>query len=105
MKRVTLYSSSRSSMTGRATPATQPDQLKSPDPTRESSPAQASGQPPRFPFRNFFERHKPLLWVTAGGLFALLARLGVTEDWPALVRSAARDGWDGHIGAERGTFG
>jgi S1-C subfamily serine protease len=59
-------------MTGRATPATQPDQLKSPDPTRESSPAQASGQPPRFPFRNFFERHKPLLWVTAGGLFALL---------------------------------
>ena len=29
-----------------------------------------------------------------GGLFALLARLGVSEDWPALVRAAARDGWD-----------
>jgi hypothetical protein len=36
-----------------------------------------------------------------GGLFALLARLGATEDWPALVRAAARDGWDGHIRAER----
>jgi predicted unusual protein kinase regulating ubiquinone biosynthesis (AarF/ABC1/UbiB family) len=28
-----------------------------------------------------------------GGLFALCARLGVTEDWPTLVRTATRDGW------------
>jgi hypothetical protein len=28
-----------------------------------------------------------------GGRFALCARLGVTEDWPALVRTATRDGW------------
>ena len=72
MKRVTLYSSSRSSMTGRATPTptTQPD--KSPGQTPESSPVQVAGQLPRFPFRNFCARHKRLLWVAAGGLFALL---------------------------------
>ena len=72
MRRVTLYSSSRSSMTGRATPTptTQPD--KSPDQTPESSPVQVAGQLPRFPFRKFYERHKPLLWVSAGGLLALL---------------------------------
>jgi predicted unusual protein kinase regulating ubiquinone biosynthesis (AarF/ABC1/UbiB family) len=28
-----------------------------------------------------------------GGLFALCARLGVTEDWTTLVRTATRDGW------------
>jgi S1-C subfamily serine protease len=55
MKRVTLYSSSRTSMTGRATPTSHPQQLKSP------------------PWRNFYARHeKSLLWVAAGGLFALL---------------------------------
>jgi S1-C subfamily serine protease len=72
MKRVTLYSSSRSSITGRATPTNYPDQLKSPDQTRESSPAQVPGQPPRWWLRKFYERHRPLLWVSAGGLFAVL---------------------------------
>jgi serine protease DegQ len=72
MKKVTLYSSSRSSMTGRPTPATQPDQFKSPDQVRESSSTQVASQQVRFSWRNFCARHKRLLWVAAGGLFGLL---------------------------------
>src|SRR5215813_3268368 len=71
MKRVTLYSSSRSSNTGRATPPNYPDQLKRPDQTRESFSAQASDQPPRLRFRKFYARHKRLLWVSTAGLLAL----------------------------------
>src|SRR5678815_23557 len=72
MKKVTLYSSSRSSMTGRATPTNYPDQLKSPDHPRESSSTQVARQQLRFSWRDFCARHKRLLWVAAGGLFALL---------------------------------
>jgi S1-C subfamily serine protease len=72
MKKVTLYSSSRSSMTGRPIPTTQPDQLKSPDPPGESPSAQLASEQLRFSWRNFCARHKRLLWVAAGGLFALL---------------------------------
>jgi serine protease DegQ len=72
MKRVTLYSSSRSSMTGRPIPTTQPDQFKNPEPPRESSPTQVASQEVRFLWRNFCARHKRLLWVAAGGLFGLL---------------------------------
>ena len=71
MKRVTLYSSSRSSTTGRATLTNYPDQLKRPDQTRESSSAQAADQPPRLRFRKFYARHKRLLWVSTAGLLAL----------------------------------
>lgn len=72
MKKATLYSSSRSSMTARATPTNDPDQLKNPDQVRESFSAQLTGQQLRFLWRNFCARHKRLLWVAAGGLFALL---------------------------------
>jgi len=72
MKRVTLYSSSRSSMTGRVTPTTHPDQLTSLDQAHESSPTQVASRQPRFSWRNFYTRHQRLLWVGAGGLFALL---------------------------------
>ena len=72
MKKVTLYSSSRSSMTGRPIPTTQPDQFKSPEPPRESSPTQVASQEVRFSWQNFCARHKRLLWVAAGGLFGLL---------------------------------
>ena len=72
MKKVTLYSSSRSSMTGRPIPTTQPDQFKSPEPPRESSPTQVASQEVRFLWRNFCARHKRLLWVASGGLFGLL---------------------------------
>ena len=72
MKKATLYSSSRSSMTARATPTNDPDQLKNPDQVRESPSAQLVSQQLRFLWRNFCARHKWLLWVAAGGLFALL---------------------------------
>src|SRR5262245_8255711 len=72
MKRVTLYSSSRSSITGRATPPNYPDHLKRPDQTREDSPAPAPQQPARLRFRKFYARHKRLLWVSTAGLLALL---------------------------------
>ena len=72
MKRVTLYSSSRTSITGRATPTSPPQQLKSPDQAHESPSTQVATQPSRFPWRNFYTRHERLLWVAAGGLLALL---------------------------------
>jgi S1-C subfamily serine protease len=72
MKRVTLYSSSRSSMTGQATPTQHPDQLKSSDRARESSFTQAASQQLRFPWRNFCARHERLLWVAASGLLVLV---------------------------------
>jgi len=72
MKKVTLYSSSRSSMTGRATPTNYADQLKSPDQARESPSAKLASQEVRFLWRNFCARHKRLLWVASGGLFGLL---------------------------------
>jgi S1-C subfamily serine protease len=72
MKKATLYSSSRSSMTARATPTNDPDQLKNPDQVRESPSAQLVSQQLRFLWRNFCARHKRLLWVAAGGLIALL---------------------------------
>src|SRR5512132_276808 len=72
MKKATLYSSSRSSMTARATPTNDPDQLKNPDQVRESPSAQLVSQQLRFLWRNFCGRHKRLLWVAAGGLFGLL---------------------------------
>src|SRR5262245_19263464 len=72
MKRVTLYSSSRSSIAGRATPASHPDQLKRADQTPESSSAQVRAQTPRLLFRDFSTRHKRLLWVSTAALLALL---------------------------------
>src|SRR5262245_65906465 len=72
MKRVTLYSSSRSSIPGRATPTDYPNQRKRPDQTREGSPPQVPGQPLRLRLRKFCERHKRLLWVSTAGVLALL---------------------------------
>jgi S1-C subfamily serine protease len=72
MKRVTLYSSSRSSMTERATPTSHPDQLKSPFPADESPSTQVATPLPRFSWRNFYTRYRWPLWVAAGGLFGLL---------------------------------
>jgi len=71
MKRVTLYSSSRTSTTGRATATGHPQQLKSPDQAQESPSTQVASRPSRFPWRSFYTRHARLLWVAAGGLLAL----------------------------------
>ncbi len=70
MKRLTLYSSSRSSMTGRVTPTNHPDQ--SPDQAHGSPSAQVASRQPRFSWQNFYTRHERLLWVAAAGLFSLL---------------------------------
>jgi S1-C subfamily serine protease len=59
-------------MTGRATQTDHSDQLTSPDQTRESSSTQGTSQRPRFSWRHFYTGHKRLVWVAAGGLFALL---------------------------------
>ncbi len=72
MKKVTLYSSSRLSTSGRAAPADQPNQLITPDPSRENSPVQAPNQKPRSRWRNLFARYERPLWVGAAGLLALL---------------------------------
>ena len=72
MKRTTLYSSSRSSKAGHATPTNHADQLKSPSQVREVRAVRASSEPPRSGRLNFYARHQWLLWVTAGGLCALL---------------------------------
>jgi S1-C subfamily serine protease len=71
MKRVTLYSSSRSSISGRAIP-TNPDQNKSPDQRYESSSKQEAIQLGRFSWRKFSRRHERILWLAAGGLFIVL---------------------------------
>ena len=71
MKRVTLYSSSRTSTTGRATATSHPQQLKSPDQAHESPSTQVASRPSRFQWRSFYTRHARLLWVAAGGLLAL----------------------------------
>ncbi|HZD41979.1 MAG TPA: trypsin-like peptidase domain-containing protein [Terriglobales bacterium] len=72
MKRVTLYSSSRSAVSERASPKLDPDQLKSPDPGHENASSQPASRLPRLSWRNFYWRHERLLWVAAGGLFVLL---------------------------------
>ena len=66
MKRVTLYSSSRSSTSGR------PEQLVTPGLTGKSSPTQLAGQRSRFSWRNLSARHRRLVWLGAGGLLALI---------------------------------
>lgn len=72
MKRVTLYSSSRSPVTGRATPAHDSDQFKSPDPGPQNPSAQVAGRLPRFSWRTLYQRHERLLWVAVGGLLAVV---------------------------------
>jgi S1-C subfamily serine protease len=83
MSRVTLYSSSRSSMAAPATRTGHPDQIKSLDQARESSTAQAVVQKPRFAWRNFCTRHERLLWFAVCGLFALLLALTYTSITPS----------------------
>lgn len=72
MKRVTLYSSSRASMTGRPIPADHPNQLNRPDQPRDNSPAKVPNQKPPSRWRNFCQRYERPLWVAAAVLLALL---------------------------------
>jgi S1-C subfamily serine protease len=72
MKRVTLYSSSRASMTGRPISADHPNQLNRPDQPRDNSPAKVPNQKPPSRWRNFCQRYERPLWVAAAVLLALL---------------------------------
>ena len=72
MKKEPLYSSSRSSMGGRATSAANPNQLKNPDPTRENFPAHAASPQRHSRWRDFCARYERPLWVGAAALLALL---------------------------------
>jgi S1-C subfamily serine protease len=76
MRRVTLYSSSRSSMTGRASASHHPDQLENFAQAREPA-----GRSYRFAPREFYLRHQRLFWSAAGGLFTLL----VVFAWVAMT--------------------
>jgi len=71
MKKVTLYSSSRSSTRGRPTAADAPSQLTTADSSGTKS-SEAPQQQPRFRWRNLFARYERPLWVGAAGLLALL---------------------------------
>jgi S1-C subfamily serine protease len=71
MRRVTLYSSNRSSITPPANPTERPDQLKAPDRQQENSSPPIANQLPRSRWRNFFARHQRPVWVAAGAMLAL----------------------------------
>ena len=97
MRRVTLYSSSRSSTAGRASPGHHADQPENFAQARESSSDEAARQSHRFAPRKFYLRHQRFFWAAAGALVALLvvfARLAMTpapreitqEDIRAAVR-------------------
>jgi S1-C subfamily serine protease len=72
MKKVTLYSSSRSSMSGPASSPEQPNQLTSPVQARETSSPQPPSERPRSRWRKLGARYERPLWVGAAGLLALL---------------------------------
>lgn len=73
MKRVTLYSSSRPSITGRATSTKPLKQIQSPDPPRDTSSSPVETGVPRSRWRSFYARREQrLLWLAAGGLIIIL---------------------------------
>src|SRR5262245_58074855 len=85
MKRVTLYSSSRSSTSGR------PEQLVTPDLTDKSSPTQLGGQSSRFSWRSLSARHRRLVWLGAGGLLALIVVFIYAEMTPPVRQITQED--------------
>jgi S1-C subfamily serine protease len=75
MKRVTLYSSNRPSITGKSTPTKQLKQFQSPDRPGQTSAGQVPNSP-RSGLRDFYVRNeRRLLGLTAGGLISILLAL------------------------------
>ena len=72
MKRVTLYSSSRSSITGRSASLAKPHPSTSPDRSDDSSSAQVTSQKPRARWRNLCARYERPLWLAAAVLLSLM---------------------------------
>jgi S1-C subfamily serine protease len=75
MKRIALYSSSRSSIIARPSSTEHPGQVENPDPRREDHSTQAPSQPRRSQWRNFCARYERPLWVGAAVLLALVVVL------------------------------
>lgn len=75
MKRVTLYSSNRPSITGKATPTKQLKQFQSPDRPGQTSAGQVP-KSPRSGLRDVYVRNERRLpWLAAGGLISILLAL------------------------------
>jgi S1-C subfamily serine protease len=91
MRRVTLYSSSRSSMAAPASRTDPPNQLTKVDESRESFGAPGVIQRPRFSWRNFCTRPERLLWLAAGGLCALLLVLAYAASAPSTRQITQED--------------
>jgi S1-C subfamily serine protease len=72
MKRVTLYSSSRSSMTGRSAPTDNPHSPAGPDRSDDGSSAKVPGQKFRARWRNLCARYERPLWLATAVLLSLL---------------------------------
>jgi serine protease DegQ len=72
MKKVTLYSSSRSSMTLRETSTEHRDQEKNSDQPAGNTSAQVPREKPRSRWRRLYERRQQFAWIGAGALLALL---------------------------------
>jgi S1-C subfamily serine protease len=82
MRRVTLYSFSRSSTAGRGTPSQySSQQLKVP--SAESSSATDADQPDRFRLRPFIRRYRHFVWTAAGALLVALLVLAHVLTTPA----------------------
>ena len=72
MKRVTLYSSSRKSITGQTPPTKQLEQPQVPDQSRQAT-AQPAKPSPRTRWRGFYARNeRRFLWAAAAGLVSIL---------------------------------
>ena len=72
MKRVTLYSSSRSSASGRLAPTANPHPATTADRSDDSSSVKVPGKKPRARWRDLCARYERPLWMAAAGLLSLL---------------------------------
>ena len=91
MKRVTLYSSSKSSKAGWLTPGTHLDQLDRVDQVSEIPSAHRADRQSRISRRNFYARGPWLRWIAAGGLCALLLLFAYAAIAPSARQIAQED--------------
>jgi S1-C subfamily serine protease len=91
MKKVTLYSSSRSSTSGRAVSVNHPDKVNSSKKAGESPSTVAAAQQPCSRWRNLYTRHQRFLWAGAGGLLILLLVFVYTSITPAARQITQED--------------
>ena len=76
MKKITLYSSSRSSRPRSAASPRPATELERAGETHESVAGERGGGPPRLRWKNFYARHQRLLWMAAYVLVAAVLLAG-----------------------------